>query len=156
LAASTGSIELPLFLSEAEIALCKQVHLRDELRDKINKSGYASVTVKETYEISRLRAALTICSLKGTALLQNEPINEELFETIGLIVLYRRELEDFMFNFPRLINRFMEIKTGNGLFWQEYTLTQYLFYQSTQRIGLRLDLAYLNTVQLLKDEISLL
>ena len=56
-----------------------------------------------------------------------------------------------MFNFPRLLHRFVSIKTGNALFWQEHTLTQYLFFQSAQRTGLRLDLAYLNTVQLLRD-----
>lgn len=71
-------------------------------------------------------------------------------------MLYRQELEGFMFNFPRLFNRFVEIKIGNGLFWQEYTLTQYLFFQSTQKSGMRLDLAYLNTVELLSHEIKIL
>jgi hypothetical protein len=74
------------------------------------------VTVEEIDEISRLRASLTTFALKGICLLQGENISDELLETIGLLVLYRQELECFMFNFPRLFNRFVEIKTGNGLF----------------------------------------
>lgn len=72
LASETGTIALPKLLSEAEISLCKQVHLRDELREKIAKHGYEAVTVKEVDEISRLRAALTTFALKGICLLQGE------------------------------------------------------------------------------------
>lgn len=67
LASETGSVELPHLLSDAEVALCKQVHLREELQDKIAREGYEAVTVKDTYEISRLRAALTVSALRGVA-----------------------------------------------------------------------------------------
>lgn len=156
MASKTGSVTLSRLHAETEIALCKQVHLRDELREKVAREGYAGVTIEEIDEISRLRTALTTFALRGVCLLQGEEVSEEVAETVGLLVLYRQELEGFMFNFPRLLNSFVGVKTGNGLLWEEYTLTQYLFFQSTQKSGLRLDLAYLNTVQLLSHEISLL
>ena len=37
----------------------------------------------------------------------------------------------------------------NGIYWEEHSLIQYLFYRSCQHADLRLDLAYLNTVQLM-------
>jgi predicted amino acid racemase len=54
------------------------VYLRDELREKISKSGYEAVTVKEIDDISRLRAAKTTYALKGICLLQGEAISDEL------------------------------------------------------------------------------
>lgn len=40
LASEIGVLDLPHYLSGSEIALCKQVYLRDELRKKIEKEGY--------------------------------------------------------------------------------------------------------------------
>ena len=50
------------------------------------------MTVEEIDRISRLRAARTKLALKGICLLQGESINDELLETVGLLVLYRQEL----------------------------------------------------------------
>lgn len=40
-------------------------------------------------------------------------------------------------------------------FCEEYTLTNYLFYQSAQQ-NERIDLAYLNTVQMMSEEVQYL
>ncbi len=62
------------------------------MRQKIAEKGYETVTVEEIDKISRLRAARTKLALKGICLLQGESINDELLETVGLLVLYRQEL----------------------------------------------------------------
>lgn len=49
LASSTGNIELPKLLAETEVALCKQVYLRDELRNKIAVHGYECITIQEIH-----------------------------------------------------------------------------------------------------------
>ena len=61
-----------------------------------------------------------------------------------------------MFNLPKLVRNFIRIHKGDGIHYGEDTLCQYLFYQSTLTTGIRLDLAYLNTVSLISKEIEML
>ena len=156
LASASGHLELPKTLAELEVALSKQAYHKEQLRRKVTEQGYEAVTVDEIHQISKLRAAKTVHALRGVALLRGDQPSEELFENIGLMVLYRRELQEFMFSFPRLLWRYLRIKMVSGGVGEPHSLVQYLFYRSCQQADLRLDLAYLNTVQLMNREIEIL
>lgn len=72
------------------------------------------------------------------------------------MILYRKELENFMFNFYKIFGKYLEYTKNIRMnFCDEYTLTNYIFYQSAQQ-NERIDLAYLNTVQMMSQEIQYL
>ena len=77
MATRTGSTELPRLLSRGEVELCKQMFLREKLREKIEKTGYSSVTIEEVETIARSKAALTICGIK--AIFSNRKVNNSLY-----------------------------------------------------------------------------
>lgn len=60
-----------------------------------------------------------------------------------------------MFNFYKIVNKFIEYRSSKIHFCEDYTLSHYLFYQSAQKTD-RIDLAYLNTVKMMEDEITLI
>lgn len=61
-----------------------------------------------------------------------------------------------MFNFYKIFGKYLEYtKKAKMNFCDEYTLTNYIFYQSAQQ-NERIDLAYLNTVQMMSEEIQYL
>ena len=57
-----------------------------------------------------------------------------------------------MFNFYNIVKKYLEYRKDSQRmdFCEEYTLTNYIFYQSAQK-NERIDLAYLNTVQMMNE-----
>jgi hypothetical protein len=75
---------------------------------------------------------------------------------MGLLFLYRKDLENFMFNFKAILQKFISL-TGskNSNVDPEESLTYYIFFRGAKS-NQRIDKAYLNTVSMMSQEIKYL
>ena len=136
-----------------EIDLCKYVHLKKRLAEKIEEEGYGTVTLEDIHKITMLRLSPYIKGFIGMKIIENpgyRPTSSdlEMFESVSLMMLYRRELEEFMFNFPKIFKKYHEYSQENIKFSGEYTLSHYIFYQGAKKTQ-RIDVAYLNVVKMI-------
>lgn len=54
---------------------------------------------------------MAIDVIKGTAN-ENDGLRKEAYEIIGLLTMYRRDLENFMFNFKDIVKKYLEYSTN--------------------------------------------
>jgi hypothetical protein len=80
---------------------------------------------------------------------------EELYELIGLLMLYCKDLENFMFSFKGILKKYGQYMANRINFDNEESLPYYIFFYGAQN-NKRLDTAYLNTVKLMYEEIEYL
>lgn len=60
-----------------------------------------------------LKTSPLVIALKGMGLIQNSNADigardKEAYECLGLLMLYRRDLENFMFNFKSILSKYLE------------------------------------------------
>lgn len=68
---------------------------------------------------------------------------------MGLLVLYRKDLEDFMFNFKTIVQKYIEYTTKSKInFASEESLPYYIFFKGANN-NERIDKSYLNTVSMM-------
>ena len=109
LAAETYNVELSKLMAEVEIDLCKYVHLTENLRRKIIEEGYDKVEVNEIFNISLLKISPLVKGLKAMDIITGVDSShlEEAYESLSLIVLYRKDLENFMFNYKEILKKYL-------------------------------------------------
>ena len=78
---------------------------------------------------------------------------EEIYECLALLILYRRDLENFMFSFKSILSKYAEYnlyKNHQELSCEE-SLPYFIFFKGAQKE--RIDISYLNTVTMMSQEI---